>query len=208
MDSIQAIQAEKKKVAIIMGSSRSNRLCVSITKWFVEASKLKDHYADLEIIDLVEWSLPLYDEAVSPMALNGNYTTEIGRKWQAKIGSIDAFVMISPEYNQGYTSIFKNAIDYLIHEWQGKPLIVVSYGYGGGLGVNKQISDILSGVSPIQMRLTETRPKLHISRPMFDESGQIKDFSPFDKHLEDIRASVTEFIILNNTPFKFVPKWY
>ncbi len=51
----------------------------------------------------------------------------------------------------------KNAIDYLLNEWKGKPLSIVSYGAAGGSQASQQVKDILSGMG---LRVTETRPQL------------------------------------------------
>lgn len=40
----------------------------------------------------------------------------------------------------------KNAIDYLYHEWRGKPAVVVSYGGHGGGKCNRQLREVLEGV--------------------------------------------------------------
>ncbi|EFA80520.1 hypothetical protein PPL_07356 [Heterostelium album PN500] len=182
----------QKKIAVIVGSGRTVRLGFEISNWFVEVSGLKKEF-QVEVIDLVEWNLPYYDEVLPPMAIGGNYTTEIAKKWQAKIASFDGFVFVTPEYNHGYPAILKNAIDYLITEWQGKACLVVSYGYGGGVGVNTQLSNILSGKSPIQMKLTETRPKLLFHRGVFNEQGKFIDINTaFKEHIEEIQKSVQE----------------
>ncbi|GAM17386.1 hypothetical protein SAMD00019534_005610, partial [Acytostelium subglobosum LB1] len=194
------MSSNKSSVGVIVGSSRTQRVGMAIAKWFVETSKLTDQHT-VEIIDLAEWNLPLYDEAMPPMMLKGEYTTEAGKKWAAKIGSLDSFIILSPEYNLGYPAALKNAIDYLYGEWQKKPVMVVTYGYStGGSSSNDQLVHILSGNSPIQTRLTTTRPKLFLSRGMYDEKGQVANFSIFDKHLEEIKQAVNEFTELNKTP--------
>ena len=50
------------------------------------------------------------------------------------------------QYNWGYPAVLKNAIDYLYHEWKGKPAAIVSYGgHGGGKGAAQlhQVSSTL-----------------------------------------------------------------
>ena len=37
-------------------------------------------------------------------------------------------MIVTPEYNHGYSAAVKNAIDYLHHEWHYKPVGFVSYG--------------------------------------------------------------------------------
>lgn len=53
--------------------------------------------------------------------------------------------------------MLKNAIDYLFHEWAGKPAMIVSYGGHGGGKAAEQLRQVLMGV---RMRVVETMPGL------------------------------------------------
>lgn len=44
------------------------------------------------------------------------------------VDSSDAFVLVTPQYNYGYTAPVKNAIDDLHAEWMDKPVGFVPYG--------------------------------------------------------------------------------
>ncbi|GAM19625.1 hypothetical protein SAMD00019534_028000, partial [Acytostelium subglobosum LB1] len=182
----------KKNVGVIVGSTRTHRVGLSVTNWFIETSKIRDLF-NVELIDLKEWNLPFMDEE-PPMMLNGQYSSEIGKKWSAKISSMDCFIVVSPEYNRGYPAPLKNAIDYLYSEWIGKPLIIATYGFSGGKSSNEQLSTILG---QLKMQLTETHPMLFLSKTMFDDKGAIASFKEFDKHIDDIQKAVSEFAALN-----------
>jgi NAD(P)H-dependent FMN reductase len=52
--------------------------------------------------------------------------------WSSKILKYDGFVLVTTCYNNGPPGGVKNALDYLYHEVQGKPFMVVSYGIQGG----------------------------------------------------------------------------
>jgi NAD(P)H-dependent FMN reductase len=56
------------------------------------------------------------------------YVHEHTKRWSARVAAADAFVFVTPEYNHGYNAPLKNAIDYLHHEWEHKPVGFVSYG--------------------------------------------------------------------------------
>ena len=56
----------------------------------------------------------------------------------------DAFVLVMPEYNRGYSAPLKNALDYLYLEWHHKPVGIVSYGMtSGGLRAADLIKPVL-----------------------------------------------------------------
>lgn len=80
-------------------------------------------------VDLGEIALPFLDEP--EYASTGSYAHPHTRAWSALIDSADAFLFVLPMYNGGFTAPFKNAIDFLYREWQGKPAGLVSYSAGG-----------------------------------------------------------------------------
>ena len=42
----------------------------------------------------------------------------------------DAVIFLTPQYNGSYPGALKNAIDFLFHEWENLPTILVGYGWG------------------------------------------------------------------------------
>jgi NAD(P)H-dependent FMN reductase len=112
-------------LTIIIGSTRPGRAGAPIAQWF--AARAKDHGGfDVNVVDLAEVDLPLLDEPNHPRLRQ--YTHQHTKDWSAIIDAADAFVFVTPEYNYGYPASLKNAIDYLHHEWQHKPIGFVSYG--------------------------------------------------------------------------------
>lgn len=89
----------------------------------------------LDIVDIADFHLPLFDEPGIPQAITdpARYAHQHTRAWSARIAALDAFVFVTPQYNWGIPAALKNAVDFLYHEWTGKPAMVVSYGgHGGG----------------------------------------------------------------------------
>ena len=78
------------------------------------------------MVDLLEVNLPVFDEPIHPRL--GQYIHQHTKIWSEQINRADAYVMVIPEYNYGYNSATKNAIDYLHNEWAYKALGFVSYG--------------------------------------------------------------------------------
>ena len=112
-------------LTIVVGSTRPGRAGAPIAQWF--AARAKDHGGfDVNVVDLAELGLPLLDEPNHPRLRT--YTQQHTKDWSAIADAADAFVFVTPEYNYGYPASLKNAIDYLHHEWQHKPVGFVSYG--------------------------------------------------------------------------------
>ncbi|MEO6833201.1 MAG: NAD(P)H-dependent oxidoreductase [Chitinophagaceae bacterium] len=113
------------KLKIIIGSTRPSRKGHVIADWFLDIATLHPNF-DVELLDLKEINLPLFDEAEHPRFQR--YAHEHTKNWSKVIAEADAFVMVTPEYNFGYPATLKNAMDFLSVEWQEKPVGFVSYG--------------------------------------------------------------------------------
>merc|ERR1711939_945328 len=89
-----------KKVGIIIGSTRPNRI--------------GDQVASL--------NLPLFNETILPAMVpaQGEFAHSHSKAWNAEIASYDAYVFVTAEWNFGLPGGTKNAIDYLYHAWIGK----------------------------------------------------------------------------------------
>ena len=131
------------RIALIIGSTRSPRAGPQISRWVADniTHSMQAEQArttsgiSLHLVDLATWALPLFDEPAVPSQVTevpAGYTHAHTRGWSAEIASYSAFVFVTPQYNWGYPAGLKNAIDYLFHEWKGKPAMVVSYGGRGG----------------------------------------------------------------------------
>ena len=119
------------KLHVIVCSTRPSRQGLPVAKWFFEAAKAEGSF-EVELVDLVEVGLPLFDEPNHPRLQT--YEHEHTKRWSAKVEEADAFVFVMPEYNFNPPPSFVNAIDYLVKEWGYKPAAFVSYGgISGGL---------------------------------------------------------------------------
>ncbi len=109
------------KVGIVLGSTRKQRKSPQVGKW-VLAHAQHDH-AEIELLDLKDYQLPLLGEEARPKALE---------QWKRKVASLDAFIFIVPEYNHGMSGALKNALDTAYDEWNDKAAGLVSYGSSYG----------------------------------------------------------------------------
>lgn len=116
-------------IKIITGSVRPTRFNLQVAEWlFGIARKRKD--AKVELLDLAKIKLPFLDEPQSPM--HRAYTKPYTKQWSKVIDASDGFVWVTPEYNHSVSPVLKNAIDFLYHEWNWKPVALASYGGGAG----------------------------------------------------------------------------
>ena len=158
-------------IKVIVGSTRPNRFSEKLIPWLSEHLTKRDGVA-FEILDLKEHELPLFDQPMSPAYVqNGEYTHESVRAWAKKIGEADAYIMIAPEYNHGYTAVLKNALDVVYGEWNNKAVGFVSYGSVGGGRVVEQLRQVA-----VELQIASTRNAVHIQAPWFllEENGDLK----------------------------------
>jgi multimeric flavodoxin WrbA len=98
---------------------------------------------------------------------NGQFEYEHSKAWSAAIQQFDGYIFVAPEYNHGVSGGLKNAIDYLFHEWTGKPVFIVTYGTRGGNFSSDSLKQTLSVV--MKLRVVETRPMLKFAGPGMEE---------------------------------------
>jgi len=113
------------EVAVIPGSTRPGRRSDLVARWVVDQIGDREDVA-VELVDIADFDLPLLDEARP--AISGDYEHAHTRAWAERIGSFDAFVFVTPEYNHSVPGALKNAIDFLYAEWTDKAAGFVSYG--------------------------------------------------------------------------------
>jgi NAD(P)H-dependent FMN reductase len=116
-------------VGIIVGSTRPGRKADAVARWVHEIAKKRSD-ASFEVVDIIDFKLPLLDEPMPPMM--GQYAHAHTKAWAAKIATFDAFVFVTPEYNHSTSGALKNAIDFLFKEWNDKAAGFVGYGAAGG----------------------------------------------------------------------------
>ena len=118
------------RIAIIIGSTRPGRKGPAVAQW-VHGLAQQRTGATYELVDLVDYNLPLLDEPVPPAM--GPGSKEHTKKWAAKIADFDGYVFVTPEYNHAPNAALKNALDYLFKEWNNKSAGFVGYGGTGAV---------------------------------------------------------------------------
>jgi NAD(P)H-dependent FMN reductase len=137
------------KVGIIIGSTRPGRKAEAVAGWTYDiAAKRSD--ASFEVVDIAAFDLPLLDEAMPPIM--NQYTKPHTKAWAEKIGSFDAFVFVTPEYNHSTSGALKNAIDFLYREWNDKAAGFVGYGGVGGTRAVEQLRLVMGEIKVAAVR--------------------------------------------------------
>lgn len=135
------------KLGIIIASTRPGRTSPKVAQWLFDA--VSAHQAvEPEILDLLDFDLPLFDEPKHPRL--GNYAHAHTLRWAEAVGRNDAFVVVTPEYNHMPPSSLVNAVTFLGPEWGFKPVAIASYGgVSGGLRAAQQLKLLLLAVKAV-----------------------------------------------------------
>lgn len=161
------------KIKVILGSIREGRFGEKPAKWIFEKAKAKG--LDVELLDLKDYPLPVFAEGQLPAMVSGNYPNEVAKTWAAKIGEADGFIFVTPEYNHGYPSSLKNALDFIYGEWINKPAAFVGYGANGGVRSVEQLKQVVNSnlrMHPVPMGVTMAQPWTLVNEQgMFDTSS-------------------------------------
>ncbi|OTB05758.1 hypothetical protein M426DRAFT_10207 [Hypoxylon sp. CI-4A] len=155
-----------KSVALITMSTRPTRIGPTVAEFVkkIVEKPLSEDGITIADVDLVKFNLPVFNEAVAPAMVphKATFQHQHSRAWSAEISQHQGYILVIPEYNHGVSGGAKNAVDYLLNEWKGKPAAVVSYGVHGGATAGEQLNGALAGMG---LRVVPTRPALAFAAP-------------------------------------------
>lgn len=155
------------KIGIVLGSIREGRNNEAVAKWVLDVAKAYSPEVDFELVDLLDYPLPIFNEPASPAYTSDLMAKEQQAPWAEKMDELDGYIFITPEYNHGVSSVLKNALDYVYNELNDKAAGIVSYGSAGGVRAAEQLRTILS---EFQVAHVRTQPALSIFHD-FGEEG-------------------------------------
>ncbi|NGN69516.1 NAD(P)H-dependent oxidoreductase [Streptomyces sp. A7024] len=174
------------KVGIIIGSTRPGRNGEQVATWVrdVAAAHAGDA-AEFEILDLLDFQLPLLDEPIPAVGAPGSNPHTL--RWAERVGACDAFVFITPEYNAGPPAALQNAIDYLYREWTGKAVAYVGYGVYGAVTAVQELR-----AQAGRLRMADIGPQVALS--LREDFADMTVFKPQELHVPEVHELVDELL--------------
>src|SRR5438477_4181981 len=143
-------------IPIIGGSTRRDRQSIKVAR-FVLARLQQRNGVQTELLDLLEYNFPIMEERLHH---RGDSPPRL-QEYADKIARADALIIVAPEYNNGYPGVLKNALDYLLPEYERKPIGIVTVSAGGFGGINclaqLRLVMIGAGAVPIPENLSISR---------------------------------------------------
>jgi NAD(P)H-dependent FMN reductase len=172
----------KPKLAVVIGSVRTNRFADHPAQWIAEIARQSGKF-DVELIDLKDYPLPFFAEPASPAYAPPK--NEVAQRWQKKVAEFDAYIFTAAEYNRGPAAVLKNALDYAYTEWTNKPVSFVGYGGVGGARAVEQLR-----LNAIELQMAPIRTAVHIQIPVYlavlKEGKNLSDFDFLNQNAKDM----------------------
>ena len=164
--------------AILYGSVREARAGIRVVRYLTAALRRRGHTT--AVIDAAEQRLPLldrmykeYERGSAPIVLEA-----LAERYRR----VDAFVIVSGEYNHGIPPALKNLLDHFLEEYFFRPSAIVCYSAGqfGGVRAAMQLRMTLAelGMSSIPSLLPIPRVQ-----DAFTPAGDPAD-PAFERHSE------------------------
>ncbi len=173
-------------VPIIVGSTRRERQTINVARYVFARLRVRGNVETI-LLDLLEYNFPIMEERLHrrddpPPRL---------REYAGHIARADSLILVSPEYNNGYPGVLKNALDYLLPEYERKPIGIVTVSAGGYGGINclaqLRLVTLGMGAFPIPENLAVSR--VHDT---FSDQGTPKD-PAYEKRTETFLDEVLWF---------------
>jgi len=128
-----------RKKIVAFGASNSRN---SINKQFAQFAAHQVEAADIELLDLNDYEMPIY--SIDREKESG--IPAIAKAFKAKIQAADLVIISFAEHNGAYTVAFKNLMDWISRlegsTWDNKPMLLLSTSPGARGG--KTVLDLAS----------------------------------------------------------------
>ena len=173
------------RIEIISGSPRihsvTRRVALNIENWLKNKT---DH--EIGLIDLQDWNLP----PVQNVFVSIEKTPEEFKLLAERIFDADAFILVTPEYNGGYSPALKNLLDHFPKQ-QHKPfgIVTASPGAMGGIRAAQQMQLLVNALFGIASPYLLIVPAVD---KKFDKEGNLLD-AGFQSNIHNF---ATEFLWL------------
>lgn len=158
------------KIAVVVGSTREGRQSHKLAAW---AAKEIGKHADVEVLDLRNYPMPFFDEAISPRYNPERNPDPRVKKWLDKVADFDGYALVTPEYNRSTSAVLKNALDVLDYQMEQKPVALIAHGSTGGAQAVANLRMALPGVGAVSVPQALFFSD-HLAESISDD-GELKD---------------------------------
>jgi NAD(P)H-dependent FMN reductase len=170
-------------IQIVVGTTRPGRFSEKVAAWLVDRLQVRDDLR-LEVVDLRDHPLPMYESAVPPARAQRVYDDPRVVALGEVFDRADGYLIVTSEYNHGYPAVLKNAMDHVFPEFNRKPVSFAAYGNVGGARAVEQLRLVA-----VEFEMAPTRHAISILpdvmiAAMRAEEFDVELFASLDQRLE------------------------
>src|SRR6266852_8281425 len=164
-------------IPVILGTARMGRMSLHAAR-LVTGELSKCAAVETDLIDIAKLPLPTNDagEAIKQA------------DFSAKMSEADALVVVSPEYNHGYSGLLKHVLDSCLKEYVHKAVGIVGVS-AGPFGGTRGIQDLLPVMRELGLVTIFWDVNFSSVQNVFDPNGLLLDQSyirRIDKFLKEL----------------------
>jgi chromate reductase, NAD(P)H dehydrogenase (quinone) len=182
------------RILAFAGSARRDSYNKRLIRIAAEAAKAAG--AEVTLIDLADYPLPIMDEDVEKAGFPENAT-----RLKQLFLEHEGLLISCPEYNSSITPLLKNTIDWVSRPQPNEPrlaayinkvavLMAASPGGLGGLRGLVHVRSILQNIGVIVLPDQRAVPQAHQA---FDDSGNLKD-EPMQQGVQALGQGLVKFL--------------
>ncbi|KFL28994.1 FMN reductase [Devosia riboflavina] len=180
--------SNRPRIGIVISTTRAARFADKPTQWLKALAEARSDI-DVEIVDLRDYPMPFFDEAVSPL-YGAPSSNPAAQAWAAKMAELDGYVFVTAEYNHSIPAVLKNALDYAYPEYNRKPAAFLGYGGVGAARAVEQLRLILA-----ELQVATLKHTVHINaNELLPLMKAEKDFVDFP-YLADAATTMLDQLV-------------
>lgn len=169
---MSAVPPAPAHIQTILASTRPGRFGEKPAAWVMDRLSTRTDLR-VELIDLRDHPLPIFDQPASPARTLRDYPNEAIARWGRTVDEADGFILVTPEYNHGYPASLKNALDHIFPELNRKPVAFVGYGNVGGARAIEQLRLVA-----VELEMAPLRHAVHILPELMVPAMKADPFTP------------------------------
>ena len=189
----------KPKILAFAGSTRTDSFNKKLVK--IAASGAREEGADVTIIDLRDFQMPIYDEDLERQ--EGLPTS--ARKLKDLMLTHQGLLVSSPEYNSSISGVLKNTIDWVSRQSDGEiPLACfkdkvagLMSASPGGLGGLRGLVHVRAILENIGVLVIPNQVAISKAHEAFNLDGTMKDTKQ-EQQVKKIGANLTQMLLKLN----------
>ncbi len=143
-------------ITLIVASTRTRRFADIPLAWLREQLGSRTDLS-LDVLDLREHPLPFFDQPMPPSWNRRAYASPAEATVGQALDAADGYIVLTNEYNHGYSAALKNLFDHFFVEFQHKPIGFVGYGSVGGSRAIEQLRLVAA-----ELDMASVRTSAHI----------------------------------------------